>query len=672
MSVNKVNQQQGLIGNVAALADSNIVLSPAPATIDGVALNTGDKVLLTAQTDPVDNGVYFYTGAELIRPIHDDNLAIGYTGLALGSRVWVVNGATYGATDWIFSDSNSANLDGYETAVATIGTHSQIYTQIQRGGTTQGLDGVRDLRATDEGTVAATVPRGNYSVDLQTIRSAGTQVASGNQSTIVAGNGNTAAGIRSAVVGGLTNQSNGANVIVAGGSGNVATTGGIFSGSNCQTSGTGPAAVGGSENIISGNWSTALGGLSNSITSVRSATIGGNGNIVSHNDTVLLGMANFSTDAASTTYVRNLYIQTGLRLPTGATNGYVLTSDATGTATWQASAGGGGSGGTVQGTDGTYDIQPTNEGATAGNARGENSVDLQTSRSAATAVASGQGSTISGGNSNTASGNSSTIGGGNSNTATNAYSTVGGGNANDASGNSSTIGGGNNNDASGTYATVSGGTNNFSGPGSYSTIGGGSSNDASGTYVTISGGNNNDASGVFATIGGGNYNEASGAYATIGGGYNAKADKWGQQAYASGQFGAKGDAQDGKYILRHSTTDAATATELFLDGASARLIIPAEYTFTFSIRLAAYNTTDNIGAGWTVTGAIRRDNANSTSLIGNTITQTYTEGAMSGCVVAVTADDANEALVVTVNGLAAKTVRWTATVDTTETGFTLR
>ena len=40
---------------------------------------------------------------------------------------------------------------------------------------------------------------------------------------------------------------------------------------------------------------------------------------------------------------------------------------------------GGGGGGTVQGTDATYDIQATNDGATDGNARGENSVDLSTS-----------------------------------------------------------------------------------------------------------------------------------------------------------------------------------------------------------------------------------------------------------------------------------------------------
>ena len=45
--------------------------------------------------------------------------------------------------------------------------------------------------------------------------------------------------------------------------------------------------------------------------------------------------------------------------------------------------------GVVQGLDATYDIQPVNEGATAGNARGENSVDLCTSRSNAYYVTEG-------------------------------------------------------------------------------------------------------------------------------------------------------------------------------------------------------------------------------------------------------------------------------------------
>ena len=143
----------------------------------------------------------------------------------------------------------------------------------------------------------------------------------------------------------------------------------------------------------------------------------------------------------------------GLRLLDGNQGaGKVLTDVAgDGVGTWQAAAGGG-SGGTVQGTDATYDIRAANEGATAGNARGEYSVDLQTNRSAATQVASGNYSTISGGKNNSASGNYSTISGG-SNTAIGDFSTVGGGLGNTANGVRSTVGGGFSNTASGYYST---------------------------------------------------------------------------------------------------------------------------------------------------------------------------------------------------------------------------
>ena len=165
----------------------------------------------------------------------------------------------------------------------------------------------------------------------------------------------------------------------------------------------------------------------------------------------------------------------GLRLLDGNQGaGKVLTDVAgDGVGTWQAAAGGG-SGGTVQGTDATYDIRAANEGATAGNARGEYSVDLQTNRSAATQVASGNYSTIGGGKNNSASGNYSTISGG-SNTAIGDFSTVGGGLGNTANGVRSTVGGGfGNTEASGGsygYSTVSGGTDNDAN-GNYSWAGG--------------------------------------------------------------------------------------------------------------------------------------------------------------------------------------------------------
>jgi len=190
-------------------------------------------------------------------------------------------------------------------------------------------------------------------------------------------------------------------------------------------------------------------------------------------------------------------------------------------------------GGTVQGTDGTYDIQPTSEGATAGNARGEGSVDLQTHRSAATQVASGGCSVIGGGCRNTASSGFSTISGGRVNTASGSDSTIGGGYGNTASGYTSSVLGGRNGCASNTYSTVSGGYRNWA-LGSYSIVVAGNGNTANNTHSIVVGGNGNTASGACSfvaggatncacatssTVGGGVSNTASGGTSTISGGY---------------------------------------------------------------------------------------------------------------------------------------------------------
>jgi len=107
-----------------------------------------------------------------------------------------------------------------------------------------------------------------------------------------------------------------------------------------------------------------------------------------------------------------------------------------------------------------------------GNTRGLHAVDLQSARSAATQVASGDYSVISGGSANTANGQYSTVGGGFLNTASGGVSTVGGGYLNTASGGYSTVGGGQGNTASGQYSTVGGGLQNTA-SGQHSAIPGG-------------------------------------------------------------------------------------------------------------------------------------------------------------------------------------------------------
>jgi hypothetical protein len=148
-------------------------------------------------------------------------------------------------------------------------------------------------------------------------------------------------------------------------------------------------------------------------------------------------------------------------------------------------------------------------------------VDLQSARSAATQVASGDYSVIGGGLHNTASGWVATVGGGQENTVSGQYATVGGGWLNTASGLGTTVGGGNSNTASAPLATVGGGWLNIA-SGQYATVGGGESNTASGLSATVGGGRQNTASGNYATVGGGRQNTASGEYSAIPGGYNLR------------------------------------------------------------------------------------------------------------------------------------------------------
>jgi hypothetical protein len=98
-------------------------------------------------------------------------------------------------------------------------------------------------------------------VDLQSERSAPTQVASGDYSVIGGGEDNTASGWYATVGGGWTNTASGWYATVGGGSGNTA-------------SGWYATVGGGSSNTASGNHTTVSGGVGNTASGLR-ATVGG-------------------------------------------------------------------------------------------------------------------------------------------------------------------------------------------------------------------------------------------------------------------------------------------------------------------------------------------------------------------------------------------------------------
>ena len=136
--------------------------------------------------------------------------------------------------------------------------------------------------------------------------------------------------------------------------------------------------------------------------------------------------------------------------------------------------------------------------------------------------------------------NYGTVGGGGNNkagdgkgTATDAVNaTVIGGYGNNAIASWATIGGGYMNYASDTYATVSGGKENAAN-GKFATVGGGNAVIANGDGATVNGGYANIANGAFSTVAGGQLNSADGSY-SFAVGAQAKANHGGSFVWSSG------------------------------------------------------------------------------------------------------------------------------------------
>ncbi|MBI5744545.1 MAG: hypothetical protein HY952_08355 [Elusimicrobia bacterium] len=167
-----------------------------------------------------------------------------------------------------------------------------------------------------------------------------------------------------------------------------------------------------------------------------------------------------------------------------------------------------------------------------GNPRGAGAVDLQTYRTAATQVASGDYSRIVGGQENTASGAGSAVISGEGNVAA-GYGAVAGGMGYD-------FAGGDNSIVLAAYSTataygsfIGGGEEHFA-TADYAAIIGGFRNRASKYAAVVSGGAENIADGLESGVFGGRENSATGDYSTVPGGYGNTAA--GQYSFAAGYF----------------------------------------------------------------------------------------------------------------------------------------
>lgn len=254
----------------------------------------------------------------------------------------------------------------------------------------------------------------------------------------------------------------------------------------------------------------------------------------------------------------------GFCMPTNASAGYVLTTNANGDATWQATGTGTawnltGNAGTTPGTNfvGTTDFQalelkaggsrilrlePSN-GNSPSLIGGSSANYLTPGISGATIGGGGTGgasanhvigdwgtvsgglgneaaefAVVSGGDGNVA-GNTAAVGGGMDNTASGRTSVVAGGEDNTANSDHAAIGGGGHNVAGNACVVAGGLSNTANSTNGIATVGGGAMNHATADGATVGGGNSNNATAWNATVGGGIENQAGGKYATIPGGY---------------------------------------------------------------------------------------------------------------------------------------------------------
>jgi hypothetical protein len=246
--------------------------------------------------------------------------------------------------------------------------------------------------------------------------------------------------------------------------------------------------------------------------------------------------------------------------------------------------------------------------------------------------------------------------------------------------------------ASGSNSFAAGITNNSSsyGASGISSIAGGYLNKASSSDSLCWGGDSNICHNSQSAIVGGQLNNCSGGYSFITGGYNNRilgtysraggkdadtGDNLGKDAYASGKFSSRGDCQTAKRILMRSTTDA-TATVLTAQGnapnTTNQVILPNNscYGFTGTVIARENSAQTNDFAVWEIKGgAVRAANAASTTLGTYNINKISESSGASNWSIALSADTTNGAVAITVTGEASHSIRWVATVNTTEVTY---
>ena len=179
-------------------------------------------------------------------------------------------------------------------------------------------------------------------------------------------------------------------------------------------------------------------------------------------------------------------------------------------------------------------------------------------------------------------------------------------------------------------------------------------------------GQNNIASG-FGSVALGRAGTASGNYSvTLGS--QAVAAQQSKMAFSSGRFAADGDAQAGTFVLRSDTTNAtaeAMTTSNGTAGSTNQIVAASDTCITFSGTIVAMQNGAQSYGSWKIEGLLVNDGG-TTTLANSAITVIQNASSWG---LALSADNTNNALAITVTGEASHNIRWVANVQTAEVTY---
>ena len=174
---------------------------------------------------------------------------------------------------------------------------------------------------------------------------------------------------------------------------------------------------------------------------------------------------------------------------------------------------------------------------------------------------------------------------------------------------------------------------------------------------------------------------ATADHSTVPGGASARAQQYGQLAYASGHIGILGDAQFSLYVMRKQTQNNSQA-DLNLDGNSLNLKVPVGAVWTFRLHVTAMQVVGTNFAAYEASGVVAnlaggasplnlqlRDVAGNALLPGATLPPMYETLSATTWQASpyVSGTGSNGELRIAVNGGAGQgAIKWVATIQTTE------